>query len=324
MILEDVLQAAAVDYRVSNSNKYELTLSCPFCEDRGFSQDESYHLGLNILKGLGHCFRCGWKLRGVIPIAKELSEVYGVKVSLLGKHEGLQEQPKEEVKPAEELEPVSLPLGYERFSSKPDRIELKARNYLRNRQVSLLQITRHKIGYTAIGDMAWRIIFPVLDVDSKVVGWVARSFAGAKPKYLNSGGLKGLWNAQKSAKTAVVVEGIMDALRVEQALLQVRDSVAIARLGSVITQLQLNLLKQYENIVIFPDADKPGIKGALELASKCDDCNMNVGVVVPAAMTGLDPGNMNEAEILDHLRGARQFTSDVANRLREVACRYEY
>lgn len=320
MILEDVLAAAAVDYNVSSSNRYEVTFNCPFCEDRGFPQDSSYHFGLNILKGLGHCFRCGWKLRGVLPITKELSEVYGVKVALTGR----EEQKKETKQVPEELEAIGLPDGYERFSTKPDIIELKARSYLKKRNVSQLQIAKHRIGYAATGNMAWRIVFPVIGTDTKVYGWVARSFTGAKPKYLNSTGIKGLWNANREVKTAVIAEGIMSALSVEQALFRVRDSVAIARLGSTVTALQLSLLTRYENIIVFPDHDVAGIKGAIELANKCNDKGMNVGLVIPEAITGRDPGDMQADEILVYLRGAKTYNKDVVNRLRAIASKHAF
>ena len=147
-------------------------------------------------------------------------------------------------------------------------MERKARKYLRERQVSTLQIVRHKIGYAASGAYGWRIIFPVLMENGKVCGYTGRDFTThQKPKYLNSTGYKGLWNAQRRARTAVVVEGIMDALRVEKALLRARDAVAVARLGSIITPLQMDQLKQFEQVIIFPDQDKPGVEGAVKLGA---------------------------------------------------------
>lgn len=317
MIVEDVLQAAGVDYNVSRSNKLEVTICCPFCTDRNLPSDESYHLGININAGLAHCFRCGWKMRGVIPLARELCRVYGIPLPTL-RPAAQVEKPKLQVVTEQAL--LALPEGFERFTNSPDRIEQLARKYLRARNVSQLQISRHHMGYAAVGDLAWRVIFPVYS-DEGVVGWVARTFAYSKPKYLNSRGIKGLWNAQRYARTAVVVEGVMDALRVETALLSVRDTVAVARLGSVITPLQLSLLKQYENVVVFPDADKAGVQGAMELCERCDGTGVSVGVVVPSAMTGRDPGSMSPDEILDALRGAKRYNADVRNRLRAVAAK---
>ena len=126
--------------------------------------------------------------------------------------------------------------------------------------------------------------------------WAAPITPDQQPKYKNSPGLKNaMEHGARKASTAVIVEGIMDALRVDTALLQVQGTAAIARLGSSITALQLDQLREYERLVIFPDFDRAGVHGATELAERIsEDRDSQLSIVIPAGMTGSDPGSMQD------------------------------
>jgi DNA primase len=214
-----------------------------------------------------------------------------------------------------------LPDGYEAFRKASTEASIQARAYLESRQISLLQIVRHKIGYAEAGRLSYRVIFPAI-IDDAVQGYVARSFlATGKPKYLNSPGMKMLWNAKPRGASAVVVEGVMDALRVETALLSVRDTQAVARLGSAITALQMDQLKEFERVVILPDQDEAGVKGAIELGNRCAARGIQTRVCVPSAMTERDPGDMSTSEILDLLRDAVVWNTAAELRLKLSATR---
>jgi DNA primase len=215
-----------------------------------------------------------------------------------------------------------LPEGYEPFGDASDEIEQAVRVYLESRSVSILQIVHHKIGYACVGPMAWRALFPVFGEDGNIYGCVGRAIRGdMKPKYLNTPGIKLLWNAEHLGQFAVVSEGIMDALKIEKVLLQYRNGVSVARLGSSITVHQIGQLKKYERVIIAPDWDVPGIKGAIGLMKRCVAAGITTSVIVPEVMNGYDPGSMAEQDLKIQIDEAIPFTEHVENRLRLAATR---
>jgi DNA primase len=323
VILIEILETGGADFK-STQKEDELVVCCPFCQERGFPPDTAYHLGLNVKEALAHCFRCGWKGRGVMFVGRKLCKALNVAFNLKQLKET--RRAKEEAPPKKQEEKVASVLftdasdivaEYERFTHSDDEVELAARAYLKMRGVSMLQIIRHKIGYAATGDFAWRVLFPVLDAQGGVHGCVGRALNKTmKPKYLNSRGVKILWNAGIASGTAVVVEGVMDALRVETALLRMRGMTAVARLGAAITSPQLDQLKEFSEVVILPDWDRAGVQGATELGSRCHARGIQTRVAVPKAMSGLDPGEMDEPQIVDEVGAAIPWSKDAEWRLR--------
>lgn len=314
-MITQVLDSAGVEYKYSLSDKDEITLCCPFCVTRGYSADNRYRLGINVQKGAGSCFNCNWKARGIDSIAQKLSRVYGVKLHRLRQTEN---QVIEKPKPEYELKEFGLPAEYESLNGSIDSIGKQAKEYLTKRGVSLLQIVKHMIGFAAAGDMAWRVLFPVKDSTGAIHGCVGRAFRPEQnPKYLNTPGIKLLWNAHKPSGTAVVVEGVMDALRVETALLQVRNSAPVARLGSTITTGQLDQLKEFDDIIVLPDWDRAGVEGTMELCSRCHSRGMLVRVAIPRRMSGIDPGDMLPDQIVEELRNAVTWNQATSYRMRE-------
>lgn len=317
-VLSDILDASGTDVH-HGSTKGEVTVCCPFpgCNDARF------RLGINTISGAAHCFNCGFKAKGVIYLARQLCKVYGLSFrdsSSRVRKEAKQIEQKKVVDVQEDSR-IGLPSAYETFRS-PDVIGKQALAWLRRRQVSLLQIVRHQIGYAAAGEMAWRVLFPVIGNDREIHGCVGRDFSGKQTiKYLNTPGIKMLWNAQRLANTAIVVEGVMDALRVETALLQMRDAVAVARLGSAITSTQLDQLKEYPKVIVIPDCDRAGVHGAIELCTRCDSRGIDTHVYVPPAMSDIDPGMMSESEIIDCIKDSIRWSKTAEFKLRAAAMR---
>jgi DNA primase len=112
-----------------------------------------------------------------------------------------------------------------------------------------------------------RIMFPIIDVTGKVIGFGGRSIADEKgPKYLNSpespafvkgNNLYGLNIAKKhiTDQEIIVVEGYMDVISLHQR--GIKNTVA--SLGTAFTPRQGELLKRYSsNIVIAYDSDAAG------------------------------------------------------------------
>lgn len=120
-------------------------------------------------------------------------------------------------------------------------------------------------------DKFWnRVIFPIMDVNNRVIGFGGRVMGDGKPKYLNSPetavfdksrNLYGLNVARTARKKSMLVcEGYMDVISMHQA--GFKNSVA--SLGTALTTQHASLLKRYTNEVILTyDSDGAGIKAAL-------------------------------------------------------------
>jgi len=114
-----------------------------------------------------------------------------------------------------------------------------------------------------------RLIFPIIDIDGRVVGFSGRAFGDTKPKYLNSPeteifkkgnilyGLDRAKDAIANEDQAIVVEGYMDVLSLHQAgISNVVGCMGTALKASQIEQL--NLLTK--NLTLALDNDKAGQK----------------------------------------------------------------
>ena len=120
-------------------------------------------------------------------------------------------------------------------------------------------------------DKFWnRVMFPIMDVNSRVIGFGGRVMGDAKPKYLNSPetiifdksrNLYGLNRARKSRKPYFLLcEGYMDVISLHQA----GFTNAVASLGTALTPGHASLIKRYVNEVYLTyDSDEAGTKAAL-------------------------------------------------------------
>lgn len=316
MLLQELLDRAGVDCKQKGD---EVNIVCPFCP----VSDERMLLGINIESGLAHCFHCGWSSGGVIETAKALAEVYGLAFRIHWEARKDEEKKTEKPAPVQPISHYRLPVEFETFKGDvTDKVEKRVRGYLKSRGVSQSQINRHGIGFAASGRYAWRAIFPVWSEDGQAYGFVARSIdVRQKPKYLNSPGIKLLWGANQMAKTAVIVEGVLDALKVEQALLRRRDWIAIARLGSTLTGIQFRQLRRYERLILLPDRDQAGVKGAVTVAELCAANHIQVEMAVPQVMDDRDPGDMTEDEINEYIDTAQLWTNATYYRMRAAAAK---
>lgn len=120
-------------------------------------------------------------------------------------------------------------------------------------------------------DKFWnRVIFPILDVNSRVIGFGGRVMGDGEPKYLNSPETKvfdksrnlyGLNYARTSREKYILIcEGYMDVIAMHQA----GFTNAVASLGTAFTSQHAALLKRYtDKVVLTYDSDGAGVKAAL-------------------------------------------------------------
>ena len=136
-------------------------------------------------------------------------------------------------------------------------------------------------------DKFWnRVMFPILDVNNRVIGFGGRVMGDGEPKYLNSPETKlfdksrnlyGLNFARTSrAGYILICEGYMDVIAMHQA----GFTNAVASLGTAFTSQHALLLKRYANQVILTyDSDGAGTKAALRAIPILKEAGISVRVL---------------------------------------------
>jgi len=136
-------------------------------------------------------------------------------------------------------------------------------------------LLRRKPGESPFAYFRSRLIFPIRGVAQKTHGFGARILGAGEPKYLNSPEtpvfkkrqtLYGLPEARSSMvkeRTAILVEGYLDAISLHQA----GWTQTVATCGTAFTPEQARVLRRYVNeVVLVFDGDKAGRKAAYRSA----------------------------------------------------------
>jgi DNA primase len=151
------------------------------------------------------------------------------------------------------------------------------------RQSGLMNVDEKRGMY----DKFWnRVIFPIMDVNNRVIGFGGRVMGDGKPKYLNSPETKvfdksrnlyGLNIARTSRKRNLLIcEGYMDVIALHQAGFK----NAVASLGTALTTQQASLVKRYaEEVMLVYDSDEAGTKAALRAIPILKASGISVKVV---------------------------------------------
>ncbi|MGI6007445.1 MAG: DNA primase [Ruminococcus sp.] len=192
--------------------------------------------------------------------------------------------------------------------------------YLQNRQLSRETIVKFGLGYSAkysnvlyrylkgkgysdelliqtglfnqdekrgMYDKFWnRVMFPIMDVNNRVIGFGGRVMGDGKPKYLNSPetrifdksrNLYGLNFARTSRrKNLIACEGYMDVISMHQA----GFDNAVASLGTALTSAQASLMKRYtDEVLLLYDSDEAGQKAALRAIPLLRQANLAQKVI---------------------------------------------
>ncbi|MCD8327010.1 MAG: DNA primase [Lachnospiraceae bacterium] len=133
-------------------------------------------------------------------------------------------------------------------------------------------------------DKFWnRVMFPIMDINHRVIGFGGRVMGDGKPKYLNSPetpifdksrNLYGLNYARISrAGNLILCEGYMDVIAMHQA----GFTQAVASLGTAFTSGQASLIRRYtEQVLLAYDSDGAGVNAALRA----------IGILKEAGLSG--------------------------------------
>jgi len=136
-------------------------------------------------------------------------------------------------------------------------------------------------------DKFWnRVMFPIMDVNSRVIGFGGRVMGDAKPKYLNSPetpvfdksrNLYGLNRARTSRKPYFLLcEGYMDVIALHQA----GFTNAVASLGTALTPGHASLIRRYvREVYLTYDSDDAGTRAALRAVPILRDAGISAKVI---------------------------------------------
>ena len=136
-------------------------------------------------------------------------------------------------------------------------------------------------------DKFWnRVMFPILDVNSRVIGFGGRVMGEGEPKYLNSPETKifeksrnlyGMNYARVSRKSYLLIcEGYMDVIALHDA----GFNNAVAALGTAFTDNHAMLIKRYvKDVVLTFDSDGAGRKAALRAIPILKRAGLNMKIL---------------------------------------------
>jgi DNA primase len=251
-VLVELLTEFLGDFHQHYESKGQISFDCPVCAaEKGLENgDGKGNLEINYSKHVYKCWSCGETLGTQGPLGR-LFDKYASKsqkkVYNLIKPEELKQQ--EAKKPK-----FKLPEGYTTFEDSNPRFipHIEAYRYLQSRGITDDIIKKYKIGYTATGDFAYRIIVPSYNKEGALNYFVARSFVPKKMKYKNPTTPKDEIIFNESLidwdKDIHICEGAFDAFFLDN---------SIVMLGKKMSELLFSTIyeKANGNIIICLDED---------------------------------------------------------------------
>ncbi len=164
-------------------------------------------------------------------------------------------------------------------------------------------------------DKFWnRVMFPIMDVNNRVIGFGGRVMGDGMPKYLNSPetrlfdksrNLYGLNYARSSKEHYMLIcEGYMDVIAMHQA----GFANAVASLGTAFTIQHASLIKRYtDQVILTYDSDGAGIKAALRAIPILKEAGVSAKVLNMEPYKDPDEfiKNLGADAFRDRIRGAK-------------------
>jgi len=164
-----------------------------------------------------------------------------------------------------------------------------------------------------IKDKFWnRVMFPIMDINGKVIAFGGRVMGDGLPKYLNSPETKlfdkssvlyGLNVARKTTeKYLLLCEGYMDVISLHQA----GFSNAVASLGTAFTEKHAKLLKRYtDTVILTQDSDDAGIMAKIRSFPILHDAGLKVKI--------LDMGEFKDPDEFIKAKGPEAYLDCIRN-----------
>lgn len=191
--------------------------------------------------------------------------------------------------------------------------QLEYSDYLETRGFTRELVERYQVGLgkTPYKKMYNRVVFPIRDIEGRIVGFTGRDVTGkALIKWSHSDGFDregNLFNIDKAKTyiretgTAILTEGPLDVLRLEQA----GNHNGVAILGRLVSNGQLGLLMRAgaTRLIIALDDDPAGITG-MEKSKKLAEAFFDVRTINVGG--GRDVGDLSVEEIREIFGAAKE------------------
>ena len=296
----DIVDVVSGYVRLTKRSGANLFGLCPFHSEKTPS------FSVNRDKQIYHCFGCG-KGGGVISFVMDMESLsYPEAIAFLARRAGMQmpeESDSAEGRKRSRIFALNKDAARFYYAQLSTEAGAAARDYIRQRGISgamvknfglgaapdswdSLRRAMHEKGYTdqELFDAGLvkrgqkggfydafrnRLMFPVIDVQGRVIGFSGRILGGEGAKYINSPDTlvydKGrnlfALNLAKKSKSGYIIlaEGNIDVVSLHQAGF---DS-AVASLGTALTAEQARLISRYTSeVIIAYDSDGAGLKAA--------------------------------------------------------------
>ena len=306
-----------VKLKKSGSNYFGL---CPFHNEKSGS------FSVSPSKQMYYCFGCGAGGNVITFIMEYENYTFMEAVRMLAERAGIElpqmEETPEERKSRDirsQLLEINKLAAVYYFHQLRGQNGSTAMNYLKKRELGDETIQRFGLGYSSmysddlyryikskgykddilkesglftygdgkVTDKFWnRVMFPIMDMNNRVIGFGGRVMGDGKPKYLNSPETKlfdksrnlyGLNIARTSRKPNIIIcEGYMDVISLHQA----GFNQAVASLGTTLTSGQASLMKRYtDQVLITYDSDGAGVKAALRAIPILKEAGLTTKVI---------------------------------------------
>lgn len=272
--------------------KDEVRFNCPFCSTKDFHR----HFYYNLLKDIGHCFKCGMVKDKEGMLRYLLGNEYVTQLNrYIIQDESINRDVFKRPVPlqAKILKPMPLPDGCVSLDRK-DVLSRIAIAYLTSRGVA--QIDDRFLLCSTDAKLWNKIIFPIT-INSEIVFWASRNFIVAKglsmyvsdsvSGYYSKGDVVYGVDYVDVSKPVIIVEGIFDALTTPN---------SIALLGKKATKEQIDLIASMQPVEVVVMLDADARREACTLYSR-------FRLRLPTSIVFLPSGDPNEnrATILQHL-----------------------
>lgn len=295
--------------------------SCPFAPYGGHKDSRDLHPSFSISvsssESLFYCFACGRK-GTTKSLLYQFREVSGQDVRNLFSYV----KENEEVSLRTRLNRLTYNPGYREVVSSFPKKQLEEGWFEREDlnlhmddfkqylcycgYMNLRGITEEQAKRWNLGVMNGRIFIPILDIVRHMHGYSLRAmFDEDTPKYLHCPGMKKekvLYGSQfldRSSKTAFIMEGFMDVLRLER--FGVKNCFAIMGTSLSIEQAKF-LLEHFEEVIILPHNDQGDDPAGLRMANQSKALLLsrkrNFKVIIgPTCPDVKDPGDMTDEQV---------------------------
>ena len=184
------------------------------------------------------------------------------------------------------IEEFRLGFAPDSWSFLTDKLKQKRASMELAEKCGLVGTSKKKEGHY-FDSFRGRVMFPILDVNDRVIAFGGRVINNDHPKYINTqetplfkkrNVLYGMNRARahiSDVNRAIVVEGYLDVIGCHQQEIQ----NVVAPLGTALTEQQIKYLSRYcEEIILLFDADSAGINAALKSLAVAGEVSVDIRI----------------------------------------------